>query len=200
VNVQRYSWLKVDAVGIGVCVAVSLVFYWASVQPLLERQRAAAAQRRELNVRQDEAAELKAAVSTMQKRLADAEAERAAGTVRLETATRINTRVAGLTQLLSDCRLEVDDVQTARVSRGPQYDLAPITITGRGSYVSSVRFLRELRSAFPDMSVARIDLTGQPGQAAETTAFQFDLLWYAAPDRSVGSLASDDAQYAALER
>jgi hypothetical protein len=75
----------------------------------------------------------------------------------------------------------------------------PITITGRGAYASFVGFFGELRLVFPDMSVARIELAGQPGQTAASVTFQFDLLWYAAPDRSVaGPAVMDGRQYVLL--
>jgi hypothetical protein len=181
---ERYGLLKIDAIGIGLCAAASLAFYWVTVQPCLQRQSFAAEQRRELTSRQDKVVELNAAAARVQERLAGAQADLAAGPVQLESAAHINKRVAGLTQFFSDCELDVDDVQTGQVYNGVQYNLVPITVLGRGAYGLSVKFFHGLRTMFPDMGVARIELSRNPGKNAERGAFQFDLLWYAAPDRS----------------
>ena len=45
---ERYSLLKIDAAAAGLCTVASLLFYWLTVQPCLQRQAIAAEQRREL--------------------------------------------------------------------------------------------------------------------------------------------------------
>ena len=181
---ERLSLLKIDAAALGLCAAASLVFYWATIQPLLQRQSLAAEQRHDLNERQERLAELKTAAARLHERVSGAQGELTASAIKLEPAGHINKRVASLTQFFSDCELDIDDVQTGRVYNGLQYDLVPITILGRGPYAQCVRFFRRLRSTFPDMSVARIEFSCTPGPTAKRATFQFDLLWYAAPDRS----------------
>jgi len=180
---ERFALLRIDAAGIGLCAAASLVFYWAVIQPFLQRQTLVAEQQRELKSRQDKVVEINAATTEVRERVAHMQGDLAASSVRLESAAYINKRVAGLTQFFSDCELDVDDVQTGQVYNGVQYNLVPITVLGRGGYGQCVQFFRGLRSTFPDMGVARIELSRHPGQNAERGAFQFDLLWYAAPDR-----------------
>lgn len=179
---ERYSFLKIDAAGVGLCAAASLLFYWLTIQPFLDGQSLATEQRRELKTRQDKVVELKAAIAKVHERVTAVQADLAASSIQLEPAAHINRRVAGLTQFFSDCELDVDDVQTGRLYNGLQYDLVPITVLGRGPYGQCVRFFRGLRSKFPDMSVARIELSGSVEKKAEQRTFQFDLLWYAAPD------------------
>jgi Tfp pilus assembly protein PilO len=186
---ERLSLLKIDAAGIGLCVAASLAFYWMTIQPFLQRQSLAGEQRRELKTRQGKVAEIKAATAKVQEQLTSAQDELAAGAITLEPAAHINKRVAGLTQFFSECGLDVDDVQTGRVYNGLQYDLVPITILGRGPYQQCVKFFHGLRLTFPDMSMARIELSRTAGQKGEQAIFQFDLLWYAAPGR--GSVVQD---------
>ena len=178
---EGYSRLKIDAAGVGLCMAASLLFYWLTIQPFLQRQALAVEQRRELKTRQDKVAELKAATAKIHERVTAAQRDLAASSIQLESAVHINKRVAGLTQFFSDCELSVDDVQTGRLYSGRQYDLVPITILGRGPYGQCVRFFRGLRAKFPDMSVARIELSTKVEKDTEQPTFQFDLLWYAAP-------------------
>lgn len=180
---ERLNLLKIDAAGLGVCVAASLLFYWATVQPFLEGRTLIAGQRRELVDRRDKVTELKAGAARLQERMTGVQDALATSAIKLEPAARINKRVAGLTQFFSDCELDVDDVQTGRVSNGVQYDLVPVTILGRGSYAQCVRFFRGLRVKFPDMNVARLEFSCVPGPTPRRATFKFDLLWYAAPER-----------------
>lgn len=196
---ERYSLLKVDAAGVGLCAASSLLFYWLTIQPFLQRQSVAAEQRGELKSRQDKVAELKAAIAEVHERVTAVQTDLAASSIQLEPAAHINRRVAGLTQFFSDCELDIDDVQTGRLYSGLQYDLVPITVLGRGPYGQCVKFFRGLRAKFPDMSVARIELSGNVEKKAEEGTFQFDLLWYAAPDPdSVARKVAGGAQDATL--
>jgi hypothetical protein len=128
-------------------------------------------------------AEIKAATAKVQDRLAAAQKDLEASAIRLEPAIHINKRVADLTQFFSDCELDVDNVQTGSVYLGLQYDLVPVSVLGRGPYGQCVKFFRGLRSMFPDMSMARVELSQAAGQKVEAASFQFDLLWYAAPGR-----------------
>jgi len=198
---ERYRLLKIDAAGVGLCMAASLLFYWLTIQPFLQRQALAAEQRHELKSRRDKVAKLKAATAKAHERVTTVQTDLAASSIQLESAVHINKRVAGLTQFFSDCELDVDDVQTGRLYSGLQYDLVPITVLGRGHFGECVKFFRGLRSKFPDMSVARIELSGNVEKDTEQPTFQFDLLWYAAPDPdSVAQKVAGGAQDATRGR
>jgi Tfp pilus assembly protein PilO len=198
---ERYGRLKVDAAGIGCCVAASLVFYWLIVQPFLQRQSTTARQCRELEVQQEQAAELKAVLGRTRAQLAGAQARLAASTTRLEPVTHINRRIARLTQFFAACDLEVDDIQTGKVSHGPPYDVIPITVIGRGSYGQCTRLFHRLHSVCPDMSVARIELSANPAQAATQATFQLEFIWYAVSGGSLVALdTAGNTQHAVPER
>jgi len=176
--------LWIDAAGAGACLLLSLMGYMAFVDPLLQTRAAAAGLQHEMDTRQQKAAELEAAVATARERLTAARQQLAAGAVQLESAHHINKRIAGVTEFFSRCELHVDDVQTGRVSGGRQYDLVPITILGRGGHRQCVQLLQGLCSKYPDMSVMRLDLSGNPAEPADSGKFRFELFWYAAPSGS----------------
>ena len=178
---KRCGLLRVDAVGIGACLLLSLMGYVTLVNPVLQKQAASEGRQQEMETRQKKAAELEAAVATAQERLATARQQLAASAVQLESATHINRRIAGVTEFFSSCALHVDDVQTGRVSAGLQCDLVPITILGRGGHQECAKLLHGLCSKYPDMSVMRIELSGNPAQSADSGKFRFELFWYAAP-------------------
>ncbi len=178
---KRCGLLRVDAVGIGACLLLSLMGYVTLVNPVLQKQSTAAARQQEMETRQKKAAELESAVATAQERLATARQQLAVSAVQLESATHVNRRIAGVTEFFSSCALHVDDVQTGRVSAGSQYDLVPITILGRGGYQQWVKLLHGLCAKYPDMSVMRIELSGNPAESVDSGKFRFELFWYAAP-------------------
>ncbi len=188
---RHHSLLRIDAVGTAVCVLASLIGYLTTGEPLLEQRSATAGLHRELQTQQERNAALRAAIATVKERLTLVRQELAAGRVRLDSATHINTRIAGLTGYLSDCELQVDDVQTDRVASGPQYELVPITIVGRGACRQCVRFLHGLCTTFPDMSVMRVELSGNPAQPSEPETFRLALFWYAAPSGLTPASASE---------
>jgi ribosomal protein L29 len=176
--------LWIDAAGIGVCVLASLLGYLTLVHPLVQQRAAAAGREREMEIRQQKASELESAVAATKERLTTARQQLAAGAFQLESAAHINKRIAGVTEFFSRCELHVDDVQTGRVSNGLQYDLVPITILGRGGHQRCVQLLHGLCSKYPDMSVMRLELSGNPAESADSGKFRLELFWYAAPSGS----------------
>ena len=178
------GWLCIDVVGVGVCVVASLVGYATLVNPLLQKRSATAELQHEMKTRQRKVAEVQSAVVVARERLTAARQQLAASAVQLESAAHINKRIAGVTELFSECKLYVDDVQTGRVSGGLQYDLVPITIRGRGGHRQCVKLLHGLCSKYPDMSVMRIELSANPAQAEDTGKFRLELFWYTAPGAS----------------
>lgn len=178
-SLQKLARLHIDVAGVMVCVFASLAFYAATVRPFFQRRSAAAEQRRQLHGLTCKASELDVALAQGQDRLETLKDKLASGSVTLDSTTHINKRIAGLASFFADCKLEVDDVRTGEMCPGLHCDVVPMTIVGRGSYERYGRFLHGLGSAFPDMSVVKIELTGNPARASESETFRFELLWYA---------------------
>jgi hypothetical protein len=197
--------LWIDAAGIGVCVLVSLMGYMTLVHPFVQERAAAAEMEREMETQEQKVSELESAVAAAQERLTAARQELAAGIVQLEPAAHINKRIAGVTEFFADCQLYVDDVWTGRVSGGLQYDLVPITILGRGGHRQCVQLLHGLCSKYPDTSVMRLELSGNPAESADSGKFRLELFWYAAPSGSAqkagnAALLSGSSQKANQDR
>ncbi len=182
---KRSSLLAIHAAGVGTCVLLSLIGYATLVGPFLQQQSGVVKLRQEMEARQKKATDLESALAKGQERLAALQQELMDGAVRLESAAHVNKRIAAVTELFSACDLHVDDVQTGSVSGGQQYDLVPITIVGRGAYQQCAKLLHGLCSEYPDMSVLRVDLTGNPAQTSEVGKFRLELFWYAAPSGPV---------------
>jgi len=184
-SLKKLYLFHIDAAGVIVCALASLAFYAVTVQPFFEQRSAVAERRRELKDLACKASELEAALAQDQDRLAAVKSDLAASTVTLDSTAHINTRIARLAAFFADFELEVDDVRTGQVCRGLHCDVVPMTIVGRGSYERYGRFLRGLCSAFPDMNVVKIELTGNPARASESETFRFELFWYAVSEAQV---------------
>jgi len=156
------------------------VAYLVGIRPLIEQRSLLAGQRQKLAVQRAESSKLEASMSTLKEQSVVVQEELAQSEIELESADQINRRIAELTTLLGDCTLELDDVQTGNIFTGPKCDLVPISMAGRGGYKQCAAFLHKLCRTFPDVSVARFDLSGNPAKPKELGTFRFELLWYAA--------------------
>ncbi len=189
IGLRQHGIRGLDIVGIGVCLVSSLACYLTTVGPAVRQRSATAALRREMQAQQEKSVKLKTATGTTKECLRAVQQDLAATAIQLDAAAHINRRIAGLTQFLSECGLQIDEVQTGRVGSTSRYDLVPITVVGRGAYRQCVQLLHGLCSTFPDMSVMRIELAGNPAQATEPDKFQIEMFWYAAPSRSTQNAA-----------
>lgn len=182
--VRKNVLLQIDAAGVTLCVLMSLLAYFVVIGPLVEKGSNLGRQRRELAVQSDKASNLKASMAKLGKQLTGLIDEAARTRIRLHSADQINVRIAELTELLSDCSLELDDVRIGsgpcRIAR-PRCDIVPIGITGSGGYKQSAKFLHELGRTLPDIGVAKLELWGNPANSQEPRRFHFELLWYTVP-------------------
>jgi Tfp pilus assembly protein PilO len=184
IGLGQHGVRGLDVAGTGVCLVLSLACYLTTVGPVVRQRSATAALRREMQTQQEKSSKLKTSIGTVKEQLRAVQQDLAATAIQLDAAAHINRRIAGLTRFLSDCELQVDDVQTGRTGGTSRYDLVPITIVGRGAYRQCIKLLQGLCSTFPDMSVMRIELAGNPAQPSEPDKFQIEMFWYAAPSRS----------------
>jgi Tfp pilus assembly protein PilO len=186
-NIKNRPLLPIDAAGVAVCIAISLVVYVIAIDPAVQKRALLAQQRRELATQYDKCAKLKTSMTGLESQLAGTQDELNHSRVRLMSADQVNTRIAELTGVFGDCKLEVDDVQigpgpveTGRIG-GLQVDMLPISITGRGGYKQSAMFLHELGKTFPDMGLAKLELWGDPAKPDEPRRFRFEFLWHTVP-------------------
>jgi Tfp pilus assembly protein PilO len=178
---QRLTPRQMDIAAITICVGMSLLAYFVGLAPAMEHRTQRATQGKQwVSCRQD-LSRLSNAVLALNRRLSAAREELNRCEVKLESADRINTRVAQLTGLLSECELQVDTLQPGQVLAGAQYSLIPITVQGKGGFVQALSFLRRLGSALRDVGAIQFSLSGDPSKPAEPGEFKVDLFAYAAP-------------------
>ena len=168
---------RIDAAGITVCIAASLGMYFAVLSPLIQQRPVLGSYRQQLTSQSEKCSELKASMLTLKNHLAVVQEELAQSENKLESANQINQRIAHITAFLTDCELQVDQIQIAGSLAGLRCDLVPIGITGKAGYRQCVAFLHWLHRTFPDITLARFELRGNPARPEQPATFRFKLFW-----------------------
>lgn len=169
-----------DLAGAGACVALTLAAVFLAFTPLRARHADLAAKQDRLNVRRRRSSGLERSVIAMKGQLAEAQKALAKSELQLESAERVNHRVARVTEVATGCGLKIHDVQLGRNSSTQRYTAVPICLAGVGTYRKCVVFLRKLNEAFADTGVKALELSAAPVAPSEAR-FRFELVWYAAP-------------------
>jgi len=169
-------------IGIGtvICLLASFVIYFAALKPLFEQRFFLDKQHQKLTIQREESLSLGVSMRTLDNQLAVVQEKLVKNEIKLESSDRINQRIAELTSLFNDCALEVDDIQTGKISIGPKFDLVSISIAGRGGYKQCVALLHKLHQTFADISVAKFELAGDPAKTGRPGTFSFQLFWHTA--------------------
>lgn len=174
------KWLQIDLAGLAVCFGITAAAYLTVYQPLAEAEAQRDAQQGELSARSEKAIALAKIVNSLRHEIANLQKLAAENPIDLQSSQHSNQRLADLTNLATEHGLDIGVVRTGNIIAGGRYDIVPIHLSGSGTYQSCTAFLHQLRSRFPDTGVVGLELTDNPGDPADKTAFLFDLTWYAA--------------------
>ena len=172
---------RIDAVAGLLCVGASLVRYFVGLHPLMEQHSASAVQEQQLAREKFRSSELAASVLLLKKQLAVTRQELSEIKIRLYPVTRVNARIAELTELLGECGLKANMIELGQIVHADRYDMVPITMAGYGDYRSCAAFIQRLCQTYPDTRVASFLISGVPNGPVTTGSFRFELSWHAAP-------------------
>ncbi len=180
-GIDTWRLWRIDGIGAALCVAMTLVTYFAAVQPSSRRHAVFATQRAELDARREDCRQLTETARALAEQSKASASELQGSPLRLEKPSQTNRRLAKITELANACGLKVNRITPASTIAGPRYGVVPIVLRGSGEYPTCVQFLRRLHKMFPDTAVAAIDLEASPNNAEIPTSFTFSLEWYTAP-------------------
>jgi Tfp pilus assembly protein PilO len=167
--------------GAVVCAAVSAGAYAVAVRPAAERRAAFVARQSQVHAQKQKANKLAGTLNTARADLAHTNETIATLSLRLEPASQVNQRLAGLTALARSSELTIDEMRPGAVTEGKDYKTIPVLIAGNGTYPACATFLHRLRESFPDMAVVAFDTNNNSASPdAPAATFQFDLAWHAA--------------------
>jgi len=176
-------WSEIDGGGIVAIIVLSAIFYFAALDPVMQRREAAEAQQRMLVAQAQKAADAAIALHTAQDRLAEVQQAIAQSPQKLEPLRALNNRLAGITAAATARQLDIADIRPGAATAGAHYTTVPIAISGSGSFANCVRYLHDLHRSFGDTAVIGVRLMSNGQDAPATSAtltFHLDLRWYAA--------------------
>jgi hypothetical protein len=200
--IKKRALLHIDAAGVIIFIAASLGMYFAVLLPHIQQRPILDGLVRQLSVQNETSSKLKASVLMLRNQLSYVKEELLQSQNKLEEASQINQRIADITTFLTDDGLQVDQIKIgsphqlsqSKISSqdkimakndssvgaglaGVKCDLVPIDISGGGGYRQCVAFLHRLHRTFPDITLARFELRGNPASTDKTPAFSFELFW-----------------------
>ena len=173
---------QIDGLALAALAGLTAAVYVAGAQPLIGARSEAARQEKVVETRRGEADDAARKLAGTATRLANVSRLISENAVTLQTLDRTNARVAELTDLATERRLEINEIKPGEPLPTSRYVRVPIRMTGSGSFLSCALFMHELRTRFGDTGLTAFDLTGDASSSGDAIRFTFDLTWYTAPD------------------
>jgi len=157
---------------------LALAAYSSGLGPMFRHRAALVEDKRQLPVQKRRAAQFRAQEFAARKRLEQIRGLLASGRAVQQAPGTVNQQVAAITELVSRCGLEVDDIRLGKLTGDQRFGTFPISLAGKGGYVQCAVFLHRLCQVFPDAAVSSFQLTADPARLAGGGTFRFDLLWH----------------------
>jgi len=177
---------EIDGAGASLLVVLTVIFYFAAFRPLLDRQRSEVAQQHELEIQRIKAEQASLGLQSARDHLASIRGAISDSPQKLAPVRALNDRLAGITALATAGGLDLADIRPGVVAAAAHYTTVPISLVGTGRFQDCVRYVHELHQRFSDTTVTALRLSGNPEDPA-SSSFQFELRWYAAPERTTGT-------------
>ncbi len=181
---NRYDLLtrhwRIDVLGLAACVLVTGVCYLALVRSVSSNRLAHARLQPQLAEHAQAVKDAKARLAALRSELDSTQKQLANLPLRLEPASRVNSRLAQLTGLASEMGIEVHQVQPDPARAGKRYDIVQIALSGSGDYGQVTRFMGRVHDTFADTAIVGFDLKSG-GAAGSTARFDIGLIWYTLP-------------------
>jgi len=174
---------QIDAAGAAALVVMTVLLYVLGIGPIFRRHAEQGSRQAELDAEFAKADRLEQTQVSLGEQVARVRKAVAECKLELKPAAHANRRIAAISALAAETGLTIDDIQPGVVASGARYRMVPITLAGKGTYVTCVTFLHRLHEAYPDTGLASMVLQNASEDPAGPPAarFRFELLWYAAP-------------------
>lgn len=187
---MRVRLTKVDLGAMALIVGVGVAAHFMGFEPI-RRARAEAVAQNGLLSERTTALNAKLVLIDAQKAARAEVQEKIAKSIRLESPTTLNQRMAAIPELGAAAGVRVREVVPKVPQPGKRLTKVPITIGGDGPSTHLTYFLNQLHTTFPDMEVLSVTITARPEVPQEPARFSMDLVWYtrAGSDGSKGETA-----------
>jgi Tfp pilus assembly protein PilO len=174
----------IDAAGAAALALMLIAAYALGIRPVVQSREARASLAAQRDQELQKADSLGIALRELSGRVEEARQSLDAGAITLESAGRLNRRLARLTGLAAANHLKLDAIEPGKTARLPCYDAMEIAIAGRGTFTDCTAFLHHIYADVPDTEVMSVELSGQPGAADNAASFKVVLSWLIAGSAS----------------
>jgi hypothetical protein len=169
---------QIDAIGITLCIVLTVGGYLVAARPLLNSRDDRAARETTLTETRQHANGMLANTRALRTQLNNAQTLLNKIEIPLKSGGEINQRLAELTALAAECGLEVQYVRPGASVATARFAQLPIQVSGTGNYRACATFLHRLRERFPDTGLNGFDLSASPADEIAHTSFNFQLQWF----------------------
>jgi len=167
---------QIHIAGIVACGALTAGLWFTVVQPQLDQRAHAADLRADLAGREQKAEELSTTLSVDHAQLAALKTEMDAKELRLDGMDKLNQRLAAISELATRSSLTMSTETPGTITDEAHYKSLQIHYEGKGTYPNFAAFLHQLRTMFPDTSIATLEARGNGSEPG--ISFNFELIWY----------------------
>src|SRR5688500_10936222 len=170
----------IDVIGVAAALLVALVAYLMVVRPAQLQREQALRLESEGSAREQRRRDLEAELHRATQDLKELARINARENVRVDGETRLNQRIAALSDLAAGAGLSVDVIEPGVGRPGLLYHVTPIQMGGKGRFTQVKAFLSSLYQSMPDVPLTSISLSAAPTAAESTVYFNLELLWHTA--------------------
>ncbi len=156
---------------------VSVLFWFAVMQPMLTYQAEHAELRQQLSVQQQLADQSERRVQLISRQLDQVNGQITDQPIQLKGNDQLNQVLDDLASLVQDCGLQVDQIQPGRVRKQQYFHTLDMRFEGVGTYPRFAALLHRLHDACPDIRIHGFDLTSADWQGG-SARYKLDLLWH----------------------
>ena len=183
----KASLWRIDLTGFVVCLGATFVAYSVGLSPLIQQRSALDAQRATLTEKHQTCSDLSKSLNILKQDVIGLRQNLEKMKVTLEPTGRLNHRMAALTDILGDCDMKIDTMNTGSINPGPYCSFVSVDIVGQSDYLHCIRAFHQLHQRLPDVALVGFRLQGAPEAPNATGQCALNLFWYAAPRPAQGS-------------
>lgn len=168
----------VDAAGITLALLIAASAHLLLVAPVHRQRERDHALEAEGSTREQRARELDAELWRASQELKELARLNSQANLRVESDTKLNQRIAALSDMASTAGLAVDVIEPGVGRSGVLYHVTPIQVAGRGRYSQVRAFMGSLHRGMPDVPVTSLSLSAAPSTVESPIYFTIELLWH----------------------
>ena len=184
---SRWKPWQVDAGALAAIAALAALVYWIEVSASLNRYDAVIATLGEFDSRQVKKRDIENSIIIVRRQAEAATKSLAEAGFTLDSAGRVNERLARIMELAASAGLQVEAIEPSGAAASGHLAAVPIRLRAKGGYASVAKFIHQVRDRLPDCVITSMELAAAPSINDPAANVNIQIAWYARPDNTVAS-------------